>query len=70
VQVGENDHRQGVEVDLLGNAQLLLEGKQPHRLRPSVEAGRIGNRGRIQAGVDQDPLLPGLDQIGGDREAE
>jgi len=70
VQVGEDDHRRGVEVNLLGDAQVLLKREQVHRVRSPVEGGRISDGVRVQTGVDQDPLLVGLDEVGRDGVAE
>lgn len=56
--------------NLFGDGRILLEREQVHRVRSSVERGRVGCGGEVQPGVDQDPLLVGLDQVGRDGEAD
>lgn len=70
MQVGENGHRHRVEVNLFGDGQVLLKREEVHRVRWPVEGGRVGDGGRVQPGVDQDPLLAGLDEVGRDGEAD
>jgi hypothetical protein len=59
VQVGEHDLGDRLQVDLLGDARLLLGRERADRLRRGV-----------QAGVDEDPLGRRLDEVGGHGEAQ
>ena len=64
VQVREHDAGDRAEVELLGDRRVELELERAH-LRPFVVGRRVGDRSRVQAGVDQDPLAVRLDQVGG-----
>ncbi len=57
VQVREHDPGDRRQVDLVGDAQLLLQREGPDGLRA------LG----VKAGVDEDPLAVGLDQVGRNR---
>lgn len=65
VHVREHDLRERPHVDLLGDAPLLLEHEHREDVRPLVIRSRIGDRGWVQAGVDQNPLGRRLDHVGG-----
>ena len=70
VQVRQHDLGDRCQVDLLADALFELELEQAERVGAAVVARRVGDRGRVQTGVDEDPLLGGLDDVGRDREAD
>jgi hypothetical protein len=69
VKVGEHDPRDRREVDLLGDARVLLELERADRLGRAVVARGILDRRGVQPRVHEDPLLRGLDHPGRDGHA-
>ena len=69
MQVGEHHPGHGVEVDLIGDRSLLLQ-LEVGECAGLIMSARIGHGGGMQAGVDEDSLVLGLDQVGGHRDAD
>ncbi len=70
VQVREHDPRDSGQVDLLCDAPLQLQLDRAERLGAAVAAHGVRDGVRMQAGVDEDPLVAGVDHVGRDREAD
>ena len=70
VQVGEHQSGHGAEVDLLGQPLLLLQPEVAERGALAVAGLGVGHGVGMQAGVDEDALALGLDQVGGHRQAQ
>jgi hypothetical protein len=70
VQVRQHGLGDRGQVDLLGNALLQLELEEAERIGLAVVARRVLDCRRVQPGVDEDPLLGGLDHVGRDGEAD
>jgi hypothetical protein len=67
VQVGEHESSEGAEVDLLREAFLLLQTEVAERGSLAVVGVGIHHRVWMQAGVDEDALALGLDQVSRNR---